>query len=116
MTANSTLDKPVLGVVVEAMTAWLRASDVKEGAIFRRLWKWRVGHPPLHCRGRRDRPAAGCGGRKGARQGIALPAIMAMTEHHAFSSVIGYFQAGNASKNPAAHLLDTDAVPQTTRE
>lgn len=43
---------------------------------------------------------------EGARQGIALPALMAMTEHRAVSSVIGYYQAGEASQNPAARLLD----------
>jgi hypothetical protein len=31
---------------------------------------------------------------------------MAMTEHRSVASVVGYFQAGSASKNPAARLLD----------
>jgi hypothetical protein len=43
---------------------------------------------------------------EGGRQGIALPALMAMTEHRSVASVVGYFQAGSASKNPAARLLD----------
>ena len=42
---------------------------------------------------------------EGGRQGIALPAIMAMTEHRAVASVIGYFQAGGVTDNPAAKLL-----------
>jgi site-specific recombinase XerD len=41
-----------------------------------------------------------------SRQGVALPAIMAMTEHRAVSSVMGYFQSGAATDNPAAHLLE----------
>ena len=45
---------------------------------------------------------------EGARQGIALPALMAMTEHRAVVSVIGYFQAGTAVQNPAACLLGDD--------
>jgi len=31
---------------------------------------------------------------------------MAMTEHRSVASVIGYIQAGGATDNPAAHLLD----------
>jgi hypothetical protein len=41
-----------------------------------------------------------------SRQGVALPAIMAMTEHRAVSSVMGYFQTGGATGNPAARLLE----------
>ena len=41
-----------------------------------------------------------------SRQGVALPAIMQLTEHRAVSSVIGYFQTGAAADNPAARLLD----------
>lgn len=42
---------------------------------------------------------------EGGRQGIALPALMAMTEHRAVGSVIGYFQAGGVTDNPAARML-----------
>ena len=31
---------------------------------------------------------------------------MAMTEHRSVASVVGYFQAGGVTDNPAAHLLD----------
>ena len=41
-----------------------------------------------------------------SRQGVPLPAIMAMTEHRAVSSVMGYFQTGGAASNPAARLLE----------
>jgi hypothetical protein len=43
---------------------------------------------------------------EGARQGVALPALMAMTEHRSVASVIGYFQAGGVTDNPAARLLE----------
>ncbi|MGH8111510.1 MAG: integrase, partial [Rhodanobacteraceae bacterium] len=43
---------------------------------------------------------------EGGRQGVALPALKAMTEHRSVASVIGYFQPGSAADNPAAHLLD----------
>lgn len=42
----ASLDKPVRGLAAEALTAWLQAAGISEGAIFRRLWKNRVG-PPL---------------------------------------------------------------------
>nr|WP_225428091.1 tyrosine-type recombinase/integrase [Dyella tabacisoli] len=38
-----------------------------------------------------------------SRQGVSLPAIMAMTEHRAVSSVMGYFQTAD---NPVARLLE----------
>jgi hypothetical protein len=37
---------------------------------------------------------------------VALPAIMQLTEHRSLSSVLGYFQTGGASANPAARLLE----------
>lgn len=41
-----------------------------------------------------------------SRQGVALPAIMQLTEHRSVSSVMGYFQTGGAATNPAARLLE----------
>lgn len=131
VTASSTPDKPVLGIAAEALCAWLAAAKLTEGAMFRRLWKTRVGPAlsPAAVGAIVQRRAASAelegefGGHslrsgfvtEGARQGVALPAIMAMTEHHAVSSVIGYFQAGEASSNPAAHLLDVKASPRFQR-
>ncbi|GAB2519051.1 site-specific integrase [Lysobacter humi (ex Lee et al. 2017)] len=120
--ANSTPDKPVLGVAAEALEAWIRASGLTEGRIFRRLWTNRIG-PGLSPAAvaeivQRRAAAAGLDGdfaghslrsgfvTEGGRQGVALPALMAMTEHRAVSSVIGYFQAGGVEDNPAARLLD----------
>ncbi|HWG11409.1 MAG TPA: site-specific integrase [Rhodanobacteraceae bacterium] len=122
VTASSTPDKPVLGVAAAALTAWLGVSGLKEGALFRRLWKTRVG-PALSPAAvgaivQRRAAMAGLEGdfgghslrsgfvTEGGRQGIALPALMAMTEHRSVASVVGYFQAGSVSKNPAARLLD----------
>jgi len=39
------------------------------------------------------------------KQGVTLPALMAMTEHRSVASVIEYFQTGAAQDNPAARLL-----------
>jgi integrase len=120
--ATSTPDKPVLGIAGDALTAWIRASGLSEGRIFRRMWANRIG-PGLSPAAvaeivQRRAARAGLEGdfaghslrsgfvTEGGRQGVALPALMAMTEHRAVSSVVGYFQAGGAQDNPAARLLD----------
>ncbi|SEI89502.1 site-specific integrase [Frateuria terrea] len=120
--ATSTPDKPLLGVAAAALTAWLTASGLTEGPIFRRLWGSRIG-PGLSPKAvativqRRARQAglegdfAGHSLRsgfvtEGGRQGIALPALMAMTEHRSVASVVGYFQAGGVASNPAARMLE----------
>lgn len=122
VTASSTPDKPVLDRAALALENWLEASGITEGAIFRRLWKQRVG-PALSPAAvgeivqRRARQAGlegdfgGHSLRSGfvteaSRQGVSLPAIMQLTEHRAVSSVIGYFQTGGATANPAARLLE----------
>ena len=122
VTASSTPDKPVLDRAALALEAWLAAAGVTEGAMFRRLWKHRVGHPLSPAAvgeivQRRARLAllegdfAGHSLRSGfvteaSRQGVSLPAIMQMTEHRAVASVMGYFQSGGAADNPAARLLE----------
>jgi integrase len=120
-TKESTPDKPILDRAADALAAWLTASGIVEGALFRRLWKRRIG-PALSPAAigeivqRRARLAglagdfAGHSLRSGfvteaGRQGVPLAAVMAMTEHRAVSSVVGYFQAGAAELNPAAKLL-----------
>lgn len=119
--ADSTPDKPILGRSAELLSAWLEAAEIHEGAIFRRIWKDRVG--PALLSGsvstivKRRARMAGLEGDFGAhslrsgfvteagKQGIPLPAVMAMTEHRSVASVIGYFQAGAVEDNPAARLL-----------
>jgi integrase len=121
VTVDSTPDKPILGRSADALSAWLEAAEITEGAIFRRLWKGRVG--PALLPGsvativKRRSALAGLVGdfaghslRSGfvteaGKQGVPLPAVMAMTEHRSVASVIGYFQAGAAEDNPAARLL-----------
>ncbi|MBW8368759.1 MAG: site-specific integrase [Arenimonas sp.] len=119
--ADSTPDKPILGRSAKALAAWLKAAQIREGAIFRRIWKDRVG--PALLPGsiaaivKRRAKLAGLPGDFGAhslrsgfvteagKQGVPLPAVMAMTEHRSVASVIGYFQTGAAEDNPAARLL-----------
>lgn len=119
--ADSTPDKPILGRSAEALSAWLEAARIDKGAIFRRIWKDRVGPPLLPgsvaAIVKRRARLAGLEGNFGAhslrsgfvteagKQGVPLPAVMAMTEHRSVASVVGYFQAGAAEDNPAARLL-----------
>lgn len=122
VTASSHPDKPVLGIAADALRAWLTVAKLTEGALFRRIWKTRVG-PALSPAAvaaivQRRAELAGLKGdfgghslrsgfvTEGASQGVTLPALMVMTEHRSVASVIGYFQAGTAADNPAAHLLD----------
>ncbi|UTA53164.1 site-specific integrase [Lysobacter soli] len=122
VTASSTPDKPVLDRAAVALEDWLGASGITQGAIFRRLWKRRVG-PAISPAAvgeivQRRARLAGLEGDFGghslrsgfiteaSRQGVALPAIMQLTEHRAVASVIGYFQTGGATANPAARLLE----------
>ena len=120
-TADSTPDKPILGRSGEALAAWLEAAGIEDGAIFRRIWKNRVG--PALLPGsvativKRRARLAGLEGDFGAhslrsgfvteagKQGVPLPSVMAMTEHRSVASVIGYFQAGAVEDNPAGRLL-----------
>lgn len=105
VTATSTPDKPVLDRAALALQDWLEASGITEGAIFRRLWKQRVG-PALSPAAvgeivQRRARLAGLEGDFGghslrsgfvteaSRQGVALPAIMQLTEHRSVSSVGG---------------------------
>ena len=37
------VEKPIRGVAATALNAWLEASGIAEGPLFRRLWKTRVG-------------------------------------------------------------------------
>ena len=121
VTVDSTPDKPILGRSAQALAAWLDAAGIREGAIFRRIWKDRIG--PALLPGsvaaivKRRAALAGLKGDFGAhslrsgfvteagKQGVPLPAVMAMTEHRSVASVIGYFQSGAAEDNPAARLL-----------
>jgi len=115
-------DKPLLGAAATALQVWLDAAQLTEGALFRRVWGNRVG-PALSDRAialiiQRRAKQAGLDGdfgghslrsgfiTEGARRGVALPALMAMTDHRSIASVTGYYQSGGAQCNPAAHLLE----------
>jgi integrase len=120
-TQGSTPEKPLVDDAAKALDAWLQASGIREGAIFRRLWKDRLG-PALspaavgaivQRRANRAGVVGNFGGHslrsgfitEAGRQGVPLPAVMAMSDHRSVPTVLGYFQAGTALNNPAATLL-----------
>lgn len=90
-------DKPIVGEPAQALRAWLHAAGIQQGPLFRQLAHGRVGgtlSPKsvatiIQNRAKAAGLAGDYGGHslhsgfvtEGARQGIALPAIMAMTDH-----------------------------------
>ena len=115
--------KPVLGQAGEALQAWLQASSITDGLIFRRILKG--GHLGGAMSGAAVRTIvqarcalAGIEGdfsahslRSGfvteaGRQNIPLADTMAMTGHQSIPTVMGYFRAESAILNQGARLMD----------
>lgn len=115
--------KPIQGMAGEAMQAWLAATGITEGAIFRRVRKGsRVGEA-LSAAAVRDivqerARAAGLPDvfsahslRSGfvteaATQKVPMADTMAMTGHRSVASLLGYFRVSDASQ--AARLLEEE--------
>ena len=114
--------KPIRGQAAEALTAWLQAAGISEGAIFRRLWKTRVG-PPLTPAAVAEvvRKRALLAGLKGdwaghsmrsgfiteaGKRNISLGHVMAMTEHKKVDAVLGYYRTGTLEWNAVSDLLN----------
>ncbi len=118
--------KPIMGRAGEALEAWIKASGITQGPIFRNLRSKRVGNAlsdyALAKIVMRRAAMAGLIGDFGGhslrsgfvtecgKQGIPLPEVMKMTGHRSVTSVIGYYQAGTGLQNSdAAYLADNDA-------
>ena len=116
-------DKPVLGAAGVALDDWLQASEITEGAIFRRIRKGgQLGEALSPAAVRtivKDRCAlAGIEGdfsahslRSGfvteaARQNVPLAETMGMTGHHSVATVLGYFRSENTLTSRAARLYE----------
>lgn len=112
--------KPIEGIAGEALQAWLAASGIHEGAVFRRVRKGEQLGDPLSAAAVRDvvKERARAAGlpdvfsahslRSGfvteaATQKVPMADTMAMTGHRSVASVLGYFRP--SSSNPGAHLL-----------
>lgn len=115
-------NKPLLGAAAVALTAWLQASGIEAGAIFRSIRKG--GHlgealSPAAVRAivKERCEIAGIGGSYSAhslrsgfvteagRQQVPLADTMAMTGHHSVATIMGYFRADTSLRSAAANLL-----------
>lgn len=126
-------DKPIVGAAADALEAWLAASAIFSGPIFRRIRKGTTVGEPLtpsavrkivleRCR------LAGIEGDYSAhslrsgfvteagRQNVPLGDTMAMTGHASVATVMRYFRAGSTSTSRAARLLESDPLtpPKST--
>lgn len=115
-------DKPIVGTAAEALAAWLAASGLTEGALFRRIRGSVVAEalrPEAVAEIVKKRCAlagiegdfAGHSLRSGfateaGRQEIPLPDVMALTGHTQVQSVIGYWRSGVGVTHRVARLLD----------
>ncbi|MDM0116141.1 site-specific integrase [Variovorax sp. J22R133] len=117
--------KPLVGSAALAMQAWLAASGIKEGALFRRIRKGgHLGEPLAPAAVRdivKERCAlAGVEGEFSAhslragfvteagRQAMSLPETMAMTGHHSVATVMGYFRAESSLNSKVSRMLDEE--------
>lgn len=115
--------KPIVGSAAQALDAWLAASGIRQGPIFRRVRRGDVIGEPLAAAAVRDIVQERCrlAGLEGdfsahslrsgfvteaGRRNVPLGDTMAMTGHASVATVMGYFRAGAAARSPAARLLD----------
>jgi integrase len=116
--------KPLVGIAAAALEAWLAASGIEHGPLFRRIRKGTTVGEPLaasavrkivieRCR------LAGLSGDYSAhslrsgfvteagRQNVPLGDTMALTGHASVATVMKYFRSGQASASRAARLFET---------
>lgn len=115
-------DKPIVGRAARALDAWLRAAQITDGAIFRRVRRGGLVGEPLSPAAVRDivkrrSTLAGLGEgfsahslRSGfvteaGRQQVPLGEAMALSGHRSIKSLVGYFRA-DASVLRGSRLLD----------
>jgi integrase len=115
--------KPIVGRAAQALAAWLAASKIKTGPIFRRVRRGGVVGEPLSAAAVRDIVKKRCqlaglavefsahSLRSGfvteaGRQGVPLGETMAMTGHRSTTSLVGYFRQGQIATSRGARLLD----------
>jgi len=120
--AQTHVEKPIKGVAAVALTSWLQASGITEGAIFRRIRGARAAEAlePQAVRSivKRRAELAGLTGdfsahslRSGfmteaGRQNIPLAEAMALTGHRSVQTALRYFQTGAVQETRAATLLE----------
>jgi integrase len=122
---NSNAEKPIADQAADALTAWLAASNIITGPIFRRIRGAATVAEPLSAEAvalivKRRARLAGLEGDFGAhslrsgfvteagRQNVPLGDSMAMTGHRSVQTVMRYFQTGAIGQTRAARLLGDD--------
>ena len=126
--------KPIRGQAAQALQAWLDASGIKEGPLFVRLL--RNGKPAKTALSsnhvalivKRRAALAGLPGdwaghslRSGfvteaGRQNMAIPDVMAMTDHKSVNTLMGYYQAGELLRAEVGNLLATSVETAATAD
>ena len=120
--------KPLVGSAAQAMQAWLSASGIASGRLFRRIGKGGQLGEALSPAAVRDIVKARCelAGIEGSfaahslrsgfvteagRQNVSLGETMAMTGHRSVATVVGYFRSEGGLSNRAANLLQPVVEP-----
>jgi integrase len=118
---NADADKPLVGPAAQTLTAWLEASGVTSGAIFRRVRKTKAVEPlsgqAVWLIVKRRAQLAGLVGDFGAhslrsgfvteagRQNVPLGEAMGLTGHRSLPVFLRYFRTGAVQNTQAANLL-----------
>lgn len=124
-------EKPVVGAAAEALREWLKASGIKDGAIFRRIR--RGGHvgEALSAASVREIVKKRCAlaGIEGdysahslrsgfvteaSTKDVGLPEIMALTGHRSVQTLFGYNRASSSRRASVLRLLSTNAPKQVS--
>ena len=121
--ATSEPGKPIMGIAAEALTAWLEASGVREGPIFRRVVRGKATEPlsaqAIYRMVKQRAKIAGLDGKFGAhslRSGfvteagnrhVPLGEVMQLTGHKNVATTLKYYQPGAVGQSKAANLLGT---------
>ena len=118
-----------MGAAARALQAWLDASGIAQGPLFRRIRRGDVLGEPLAAAAVRDIVRQRCelagldesysahSLRSGfiteaGRQQVPLGDAMAMTGHASVATAMGYYRAGAAATLKAARLFDLAATEQ----
>jgi integrase len=118
---NAEADKPLVGVAAQALSAWLEASRVTSGAIFRRIRKTKAVEPlsgqAVSLIVKRRAQLASLTGDFGAhslrsgfvteagRQNVPLGEAMGLTGHRSMQTFLRYFKSGTVQNTRAANLM-----------
>ena len=121
--------KPLIGPAAASLRAWLEASGIKDGKIFRRIRRSKVGEAlspqAIWLIVKRRAKLAGLDANFSAhslrsgfvteagRQSVPMGEAMAMTGHRSTTTFLKYFQPGELSRSRAASLLSESAIGRT---